>query len=74
MQVTASEGALTYRLKGVNKKSCKKYFKVDSSNGNIKVRKGLKKGIYKLTIKVTAGGRNYKEYSDTVKVKIKVYT
>ena len=72
IEIISSEGDLTYSLKGVDKKSYKKYFKVYSSSGNIKVKKGLKKGTYKLTVKVTAEDRIHKAYSDTVKVKITV--
>ncbi|MBQ3281143.1 MAG: C40 family peptidase [Eubacterium sp.] len=72
IKITESSGKLTYSLKAVNKKKYKKYFKVYSTTGNIKVKKGLKKGTYRLTVRVTAADKNHTEYSDTVKVKIKV--
>ena len=51
----------------------KKYFKVNKKNGKITVKKGLKKGTYKLKIKVTAAGNaNYNAGSKSVTVKIKV--
>ena len=70
--ITAHSGNLKYSLEGVSKKKYKKYFKVYSTTGNIKVKKGLKKGSYTLTVKVTAGDKKHTKYSDIVKVKIKV--
>ncbi len=63
-----SKGDVSYKkLKG-NKKLL-----VDKATGKITVKKGLKKGVYSLKIKITAaGGRNYKKGSGTVTVKITV--
>ncbi len=55
------------------KKKYKKYFSVNKKTGKIKVKKGLKKGTYKLKIAVTASGNNsYKSKTDKVTVKIQV--
>ena len=44
-----------------------------TNKGVIKIKKGLKKGSYKVTVKVTAAGnKNYKKLSKNVKVTIKV--
>ena len=65
-----------YALSSAKKdgKSFKKYFKVDASSGKVTVKKGLKKGKYKVKIKVMARGNdNYNASSwKTVTSKIKV--
>ena len=64
---------LSYAKKG--NKSFKKYFKVNKTNGKVTVKKGLKKGTYKVKVKVKAlGNTNYKPsavkaVTFTVKVK-----
>ena len=69
------QGKVTYKLKSVSKSKFKKYFKVNAKTGKITVKKGLKKGTYKLKIKVKAAGNgNYKaskEKTITVKIKVK---
>lgn len=66
--VSKNQGTVTYaKVKG-NKK-----ITVDKKTGKIKVKKGLKKGTYKVKIKVTAAGNSwYKKATKTVTVKIKV--
>ena len=55
------------------KKSFKKYFKVNRNTGKITVKKRLKKGTYKVTVKVKAAGDNkYKAAEKKVTFKIKV--
>lgn len=74
MTVSKARGTVTYKLSSAKKgkKSFKKYFKV-AKNGKITVKKGLKKGTYKVKIKVTAAGTAvYKAKTKTVTVKIKV--
>lgn len=74
MTVSKAQGTVTYKLSSAKKgkKNFKKYFKV-SKNGNITVKKGLKKGAYKVKIKVTAAGNaTYKSGSKTLTVTIKV--
>ena len=42
-------------------KSFKKYFKINTTNGKVTVKKSLKKGTYKVKVKVKAAGNtNYK--------------
>lgn len=74
LTVSNAQGKLSYKLTKVTKTKFKKYFKVNASTGKITVKKGLKKGTYKLKIKVTAAGNsNYLsgETSVTVTVKVK---
>ena len=74
MTVTKAQGTVTYKLSSAKKgkKNFKKYFKV-AKNGNITVKKGLKKGAYKVKIKVTAAGNaTYKSGSKALTVTIKV--
>lgn len=55
------------------KKSFKKYFKVNPKTGKITVKKRLKKGTYKVTVKVKAAGNdNYKSVVKKVTFKIRV--
>ena len=67
----------TYTLVSAKKgsKSFKKYFKINKTTGQVTVRKGLKKGTYKVKVKVKAlGNKNYKASAAktiTIKVKIK---
>ena len=72
--VSGAQGAVTYKLTSAKKgkKSFKKYFKV-AKNGKITVKKGLKKGKYKVKIKVTAAGNGeYDAKAVTVTVTIRV--
>ena len=56
----------------IQKAKFKKYFKV-SKSGKITIKKGLKKGTYKLKVNVTAAGNaNYKPLTKTVTVKVKI--
>ena len=74
IKVQKAQGKVTYKLKSAKKsgKSYKKYFKV-SKKGKITVKKKLKKGTYKLKIKVKAAGNSaYLAKTKTVTVKIKV--
>ena len=69
------QGTKKYTLSSAKKgsKSFKKYFKVNSKTGKITVKKGLKKGTYKVKVKVkAAGSANYNAGTKTVTVKIKV--
>ena len=53
----------TYTLSSAKKgkKNFKKYFKINRKNGKVTVKKGLKKGTYKVKVKVKAAGNsNYK--------------
>ena len=66
IKVSKAKGKPKYKLASAKKgkKSFKKYFKVDSKNGNVTVMKGLKKGTYFVKIKVKApGNASYKPSS-----------
>ncbi len=74
LQVTNAQGKVTYQLTGVKKAKYKKYFKVNTKNGNITVRKKLKKGTYRLSIKAMAAGNNWYNKATagaTVVIKVK---
>lgn len=71
IKITASAGKLSYKKVGVSPKKKKSSFKVNKKTGKITVKKGLKKGTYKLKIKVTAAGdKTYASKSKTVTCKI----
>jgi len=73
MGICTAVGKLQFKLAKVNKKKFKKFFKVNAKNGNITIKKGLKKGTYKLKINVTAAGNaNYLAATKQVVVTIKV--
>ena len=72
--VTNAAGKASYKILSVKKAKFKKYFKISSKTGTITVKKGLKKGKYKLTIKVSDPGSalyypKTKKVTVTVKVK-----
>lgn len=73
--ITKAKGTRSYKKVGINKSKKKYYdkFKVNAKTGKITVKRGLKKGTYKLRIKVTAAGTDqYKAVAKTVKVTIRV--
>lgn len=73
LKVTGAQGKLTYTKVKVNKKKYSKKFTVNSKNGKITVKKGVKKGLYKVTVKVRAAGNSsYKPVTRTVTVKVRV--
>ena len=76
IKVSNAQGKLNYKLVSAKKgkKSFKKYFKVNSKNGKVTVKKGLKKGKYLLKVKVKAAGNaNYLPSSwKTVTTKVRV--
>jgi len=71
--VKKAKGKVTYKLESVSKAKFKKYFKVNEKTGKITVKKKLKKGTYKLKVRVMAAGNaNYQESVRTVTVKVRV--
>ena len=62
--------AKTYALSSAKKG--KKYFKVNKATGNITVKKGLKKGTYKVAVKVKAEGNSNYNASGNITVSFKV--
>lgn len=70
-----AEGEKAYTLSSAKKgnKSFKKYFKINKTSGTVTVKKGLKKGSYKVKVKVNASGNdNYKSAMKNVTFKINV--
>ena len=71
MTVSTPQGKVTYKLLSVSKK--KSSFKINANNGNVTVKKKLKKGTYTLKVSVTvAGNAEYKPVTKMVTFKIKV--
>ncbi len=74
--VKKGKGKLKYKLSSAKKgkRSFKKFFSINGSTGKVTVKKGLKKGTYKVKIKVRAAGSDaYKASSwKTAAVRIKV--
>ena len=69
-------GKISYKLVSAKKgkKSFKKYFKISASTGKLTVKKKLKKGTYKVKVRVQASGDKMFRASPvkTVTIKIKV--
>lgn len=71
------QGRKMYKLTSAKKgkKSFKKYFRLNKKTGKVTVKKKLKKGTYKVTVKVRAAGNaNYKASAwknVTIKVQVK---
>ena len=73
MTVRGRTGDVSYYYAGVNKSKYKRYFSVNRKTGTLTVKKNLKKGTYKVTLKVTdKGNGNYSMTTKSVTVKIKV--
>ena len=76
LTITNPKGTLTYSLVTVKRgksKKYKKYFKVNAANGIVTVKKKLRKGKYKVTVKVMASGdENYKGATKSVTFTVKV--
>ena len=69
------QGKKTYKLISAKKgkKSFRKKFAVNAKTGKLTVKKKLKKGTYKVRVKVTAKGTaNYKAAARTVTITVKV--
>jgi len=61
LTVTTAKGSVTYSLaKALKGKTIVKYFTVSKSTGKVTAKAKTPAGTYKLTIKTTAGGGNYK--------------
>ena len=68
ISISGAKGTVTYVKASGNKK-----ISVNKKTGKITVRKKLKKGTYKLKVKVKAAGNSrYKSVTKKVTVKIKV--
>ena len=67
VSVSKAKGAVTFKKASGNKKISV------AKNGRVTVKKGIKKGAYKVKVKVTAAGNdNYKKRTRTVTFKVKV--
>ncbi|MCR4691072.1 MAG: InlB B-repeat-containing protein [Lachnospiraceae bacterium] len=68
------QGKLEYNLASAKKgsKNVKKYFKINAETGKLTIKKGLKKGTYKVKIIVKAAGNDAYEPSDELPVTCKV--
>lgn len=72
-KVTGNVGKVTFKKGGLNKKKFNKKFIVNAQTGNITVKKGVKKGTYKLkVIAEAAGNANYNKLAKTMTVTIKI--
>ncbi|WP_051656770.1 endo-1,4-beta-xylanase [Butyrivibrio sp. AE3004] len=68
LKVKDAQGDVTYK-----KVSGNKNIKIDSKTGKITVKKGLKKGLYKIKVTITAAGNdNYDTTEETVTFKVRV--
>ena len=68
MVISKAKGTVTYSKVSGNKK-----ITINSETGKIKIAKGLKKGLYSVTVKVSAKGNTcYKAGSRTVDIDIQV--
>ena len=76
LTVSRAQGRLSYKLVSAKKggKNFRKKISVNAKTGKITVKKGLKKGTYKVKVKVRAAGNaNYKASAwKTVKFKVRV--
>jgi hypothetical protein len=71
LSVNNPKGTVRYKITSVNKS--RKRFSINSKNGRLTIKKGLKAGNYKVNIKVTASGNSsYKYGSDSVTLKVVV--
>ena len=53
ISVTKAEGTVKYSIQSVTKKAAKKKIDINAKTGKLTVKKGCKKGSYKVTIRVT---------------------
>lgn len=71
--VSGARGTVSYAKQSVSKKKYAKKFTVNARTGKITVKKSVKKGNYKIKVKVSAtGDRNHSAASRVVTVKIRV--
>ena len=71
--VSKARGDVSYGLAGVTKRQYGKFFKVDLMTGKITLKKGLKKGNYKVKVNVMAeGNAGYRAMTKPVTVTMKV--
>lgn len=71
--VSNAHGAVSYKIKSVNKKAGKKKIAINAKTGKITVNKGCKKGTYKVKIQVDiAQSRSYDAATHVIPITIRV--
>ncbi|MBR3146545.1 MAG: hypothetical protein IKF54_00185 [Eubacterium sp.] len=71
LTVKKAKGKVTYKIAKVTPAKCKKYFSMNKKTGNVTVKKGLKKGTYKIKAAVTAAGdKTYKKKTKKATFKV----
>jgi hypothetical protein len=73
LTVSNGIGSISYKGSGTDAKS-KKALSINSKSGKITVKKGTKKGSYRIKVKITDKGNNWydgKTVTKTVTVKVK---
>lgn len=74
VSVRDARGKLTYSKVSVDNKKYAKKFTINRKTGKITVQKGVKKGLYKMTVKVRAAGTSAylpKTVQTVVKVRVR---
>lgn len=69
LKVSNASGYVTYSGKGTDSKS-KKALKINAKTGKVSVKKGTKKGTYKMKVTVSASG-DEKTITKTISIKVK---
>ena len=69
--ITGAKGKLTFKKVKVNKKKYRKKFLVNKSTGRITVKKGVRKGVYQVTVRIHAAGDEH-HAPKIVKVKVRI--
>ena len=72
--VKRGQGTLSYKYVTAKKgsKSFSKYFKINKKTGKLIIKKGLKKGTYKVTVKLKAAGKGKYKASSWKKAVIRI--
>ena len=73
LTVRNAKGKVRYKLLKADKKKFRKFFKVNKKTGKLTVKKHLRKGVYKLKVKVTASGNSsYNKAAKKVTINIRI--
>ncbi len=71
LTVKKAKGKVTYKIAKVTPAKYKKYFNMNKKTGNVTVKKGLKKGTYRIKAAVTAAGnKTYKKKTKKATFKV----
>ncbi len=71
LTVKKAKGKVTYKIIKVTPAKYRKYFRINKKTGKVTVKKGLKKGTYKIKAAVTAAGNKKKTRKATFKVVVR---